>query len=417
MGISGTVMRYARKHKGILKHIVPKRVLDELKERLILRQIQKIAQNKTTFEKGKYPFGVNLIGNIRCETGLGESCRLVARMLELGEVPFSVKEWYLPEYQRNNDNSYASMITDSLPYGINLIHINPFEMKMALSDIGNVYSGHYNIAFWLWELEDFPEDWTCLFSILDEIWVPSEFAAGAIRKMTSLPVKVFPYYLETTYDSEHNRLFFNLQSEIFYFLVMFDSVSTMARKNPMATIKAYKEAFSKQQTDVGMIIKINNPQKEDVDYIYNELAGYSNIVIMDTVLEKKQVNGLIRSADVLVSLHRAEGYGLPIAEAMQLGTPVIATNYSTNTEFMDKESACLIDYKLVAITDTIGHYRKGFFWAEADSHQAAQAMLRLHNDKIFYEQISENGIKISNQTIRNSRLYKHMREVLEDING
>jgi len=165
----------------------------------------------------------------------------------------------------------------------------------------------------------------------------------------------------------------------------------MERKNPIGVIKAFKKAFSRENNDIGLVIKVNNPRQCDIEKIKHETAGYSNIFLLTEVHTKAQVNALISCVDVYVSLHRAEGFGLVPAEAMLLGTPVVATNWSANTEFMNQETACLVDYTFVSIDKTFGPYQPGNRWAEPNLDSAAGHMRNLALDENLRNEMSQNA--------------------------
>ena len=180
------------------------------------------------------------------------------------------------------------------------------------------------------------------------------------------------------------RQYFHLPEDQFLFLVMFDSASTTSRKNPMGALRAFEQAFLADHQKVGLVIKVNNPKEEDLQKIREVVGEERNVYLIAEVMEKAMINSLIQCVDVFVSLHRAEGFGLVIAEAMLLGTPVIATNYSANTEFMSEESSCLVDYQLCKVEKDDEIYKKGYVWAEPDVAQAAQYMRRLFEDHQYY---------------------------------
>ena len=252
---------------------------------------------------------------------------------------------------------------------------------------------HVVIGFWLWELEEFPQEWVGCIDILDEIWTPSEFVSNALRKVTEKPVRTVPYIIEAPTDSSFNRKYFSLPEDKFLFLMMYSSDSMMERKNPIGALEAFKKAFDNDDTSVGLVIKLNGKNQEDIDYITSYLDGYTNVYFMTERLTKVEVNSLVADVDVFVSLHRAEGFGLVMAEAMLNGTPCIATNWSANTEFMNNDVACMVDYDMVTLQKDIGPFKKGNRWAEPNIDAAANYMRELYNDKEIYKQKSIDGRK------------------------
>jgi len=391
--IEAAVVNFSEKIRPVLVNALPRSLLRQAKKRITDSLMTKLNPNEIIpFSRNAHADGVNLIGYIRGEIGLGQSCRLVADGLQESGLDFTVYNYEPVSSMRFNDHTWDHKITGTAPYNINIIHINPYEFPLAYHRIGKaLWDSRYNIAFWLWELERFPGQWKNALDLVDEIWTPSEFASESIRMATGKPVLTIPYALRNldigTYTSED----FGLPEGKFLFLCMYDCNSFIERKNPMGAIRAFKQAFPADVQDVGLVIKLNNPQQKDIQIIKKELAGYTNVYYIDEIFDKAKTNALIAIADTFVTLHRSEGFGLVSAEAMLLGTPVIATNWSSNTEFMNEKIACMVGYELITIEKDYGPYEAGNRWADADVGHAAQFMRRLHEDDEFRLGIAEKA--------------------------
>jgi glycosyltransferase involved in cell wall biosynthesis len=335
--------------------------------------------------------GINLIGAIRAEMGLGQSCRLLANMIIKCNYKLSIYDMEFNDNVKKGDVGFDAYVSDAFPYGINIFHVNPIEIGRVFMKIPEAWEGRYNIAFWLWELEEFPKEWILYCNLFDEIWAPSKFTADSIRKVTDVPVRVIPYFVTVSHQGKLLRKDFGLPEDKFLFLSMFDMNSTLGRKNPMGAIKAFKYAFSPEDSRVGMVFKINNTTKDSLVKLRDELKGYDNIYFITETLGKDEVNCLIESVDAFVSLHRSEGFGLVMAEAMLLGTPVIATNWSSNTEFMDKSVSCMVDYKLIRNPKREDLYPKGCVWAESEYRQAAEYMVKLAGNEDYCRWIGKSA--------------------------
>ncbi len=418
-GISKILIRITNLLRPVLLKVFPYGLLRKIKGKMISNSFEKLEQlDILPYKQGRYPKGVNLIGNIKAETGLGQSCRLVASALEKTGIPISVFQYTQLGTQKLGDTSWDQRISDKLSYDINLIHINPHELGITYLQMDkSTWDYRYNIAYWLWELEEFPEEWVPCFHCLDEVWAPSEFICNAIRKKTSLPVYCMPYHVEAEIHKQSSRKDFNLPEEKFLFLMMYDHSSCMERKNPLGVLNAFKEAFAKDNENVGLVIKINNPTKEDEDKIGNILDGYGNVYLIKETLDRDAVNSLTKCVDVVVSLHRAEGFGLVLAEAMLLGTPAIATNWSSNTEFMNEEVACMVDYKMMTIEKDMPPFKAGNRWADPDIHQAAGYMRKLYEDKEFYREMADKAKAYVNEVLSMERAAGEIRKRIEKIYG
>lgn len=341
--------------------------------------------------------GVNLIGYARAEFGLGEACRLAAKALQSADIPFCVINF--PNFQcRQNDLTWKHKEVDAPIYNTNLFFINADQLyynykKNILNRTWFDY--RYNIGYWHWELPDFPSVWRRSFNLVNEVWVPSSFTSNSISKKTSKPVITIPHGISVDLLPNINRNYFELPNNRFLFLTMYDNYSTIARKNPIAVIESFKQAFKKDDKKVGLVLKVNNSTNffKEMERLKENIAGYENIILIDKVLNRLEVNGLFNSVDSYVSLHRAEGFGLPLAEAMYLGKPVIATNWSGNIDFMNKENSCLVDFRLKNIGHDIGPYTANQIWAEPDINQASEFMKKLVHNKNDANKIGLRGKK------------------------
>lgn len=338
---------------------------------------------KTVPQLGQFPKGVNLIGSFSQDSGLGQSCRIIAKIIERSSIPHHFIDFCLSPELVGTNQDFAQKYSDTYKYGVNLFHINMHEFQQAYNVIDKSnWNNHYNIAFWLWEMQEFPEQWIGIINQLDEIWTPAEFVSESIRKVTDKPVITVPYTVEAEYSEMYDRQYFNLPDDRFLFLMLFDSNSISERKNPYGVIKAFKKAFSTDDS-VGLVIKIGHAEEKDLADIQRELKGY-HVYYIREMLPKIVVNSLIHCVDVYVSLHRSEGYGLVLAEAMYMGIPTIATAYSANIEFQDKTTACLVPAKMIPVGKDIYPYQKQMLWADPDTNVAAEYMRRLYSDRDFY---------------------------------
>lgn len=363
------------------------------------------------YQAGKYPQGINLIGNIRSASGLGQSMRILAKLLHVNHIPFTIIQIELPGFDQGDEHSWDEYIGCEAIYNMNIIHVNPDiwariyqELPMQLLD------ERYNVAYWLWELEELPKRWRACLETVEEVWAPSEFICNSIKRCTEKPVIRVPYSIDMSGAIKYGREHFQLPKDCFLFLMMFDAKSVCERKNPWGVIKAFKRAFPSMEANekkIGLILKVGHIEnKALIEKYQRALADYQYVYFLTDTLNREEVEALIAEADVLVSLHRSEGFGLPIAEAMYMGTPVITTNWSATTEFTNKTDACLVNYRLITLKKRYGPYEKGNRWADADITQAAGYMRRLREDKGYYEEHKEQA-------------KRHIREIFDerDIGG
>lgn len=394
--------------KRIAKKVIPPKGRETLK-RIVVRAYIRLNRMGS---KPEGLSGVNLIGHIRGDFGLGESCRIVAGALKAAEVPFCIYNIPLNGPAKEENIIWKDYEQSTLPYKVNLIHLNPSQLVGIVGK--QILKGHYNIGYWLWELPEFPEEWDYAFSMVDEIWTPSDFVTQAIQKRTSKPVLSMPYgFAMPPIKETCTRAHFGLPEDRFLFLISYDGNSVSERKNPLGAIHAFCCAFRPEEK-VGLVIKATHPRDEDLEQFEGLLADYHWNLLTDS-FEKTKFNSLLCDVDVYVSLHRAEGFGLVMAEAMMLGTPVIATAWSANMEFMNSDVACMVDAKVVELAKDCPPYHKGNHWAEPDEAQAAGFMQKLYRDRTFYQYKSEAAREhlVKKLTLRNSG--QNMQKRLEEI--
>ena len=367
---------------------------------------------------GLFSMGVNLFGLFRAEMGLAQGAKFYAHALECGDIPHVLLNLDFLEWLAQNDHGYDGRLVQKPVYAVNVVHINPDQWREALYPFGlQAFDRHYNIGVWLWELETIPRQWLPILAYVDELWVPSEFVAKSLRRETDKPITVIPYGINVPCDEMVTRASLGLPENQFCVLVMYDSNSYASRKNPAAAIKAYARAFSETNAAAHLVIKVNNPKKEDMEFFERELGHQAGYTLITERMEKPRLNALIRLCDVFVSLHRSEGFGLVMAEAMALGTPVVATNWSANTEFMTQETSCMVDYQLVPVRKQYQCGEASHRWAEADIEQAAGYLKRLFEDKVYYQEKAEAGRQWITTHFSPEESARKMRKRLQEISA
>jgi glycosyltransferase involved in cell wall biosynthesis len=330
--------------------------------------------------------GVNLLGYARGEFGIAENVRSYARAIERQGAPFLIFNFDVGMACRQRDHSMERHFSDTLRYAQNVFFINADQMQVARNVLGReAFAGHHNIGFWVWELEKFPRDWHGAFDLVDEVWVPTEFVRKAIGACTDKPVLRLPKAIEFEAPTAMDRAHFGLPDDEFVFLFSYDFNSFVSRKNPEAAIAAFRTAFADGIRGVRLLVKSTNGGRfpDKLTALQQSVADDPRIEVRDGFLSRDEMFGLQNTMDCYVSLHRSEGFGLGMAECMYLGKPVIATAYSGNLDFMDRNNSLLVDYKMVPLRNGDYPHWQGQQWADADVAHAARLMRQVFDDREF----------------------------------
>jgi glycosyltransferase involved in cell wall biosynthesis len=237
----------------------------------------------------------------------------------------------------------------------------------------------YRIAYWAWELEKVPDEWVKAADLVDEIWAPTRFVAEAMRTRMPKPVYHMLPGVEVGPVKPVARASLGIPEDHLVFLFMFDLHSQLHRKNPEGALCAFQKAF-RQGDRATLLIKTSGGDihSRDLAALRETIKG-PNVVLLDRLMSRAEAYGLIQMSDCFVSLHRSEGFGLGLAEAMLLGKPVIATGYSGNLDFMNRDNSLLVDYEMAEITEDRPIYTRGNFWAEPSVAHAADLMREVYD--------------------------------------
>jgi glycosyltransferase involved in cell wall biosynthesis len=324
--------------------------------------------------------GVNLIGYAFGELGIGEDVRMAALALKAANIPFTVINFRPGDDIRQNDRSIEQWVTEQAVYAVNIVCLTALEHLRLYAEQGEtLFKNRYTIGYWPWELKKWPANWRHCFSLVDEVWASSKHIQQAAEKAGRVPVYLMPMAVAIPKVKRYIRKQWSLPEADYLFVFSFDGNSSIARKNPLGVIEAFKLAFPDQNEAVGLVIKCMRPDSKNLVWqsILSLAKQDPRIHIIDRMLEKPEVLGLYKLCDCFVSLHRAEGFGRGIAEALLLGLKVIATDHGGNIDFCLPGSAYLVPYKLISVGKKNYVEASGQKWANPDITSSAKVMKNL----------------------------------------
>lgn len=325
--------------------------------------------------------GVNLAGFLRGEFGLGEAARMLVKGLDARRIPVLPIDATISQLTRQK-TEYATLPNWSDGFPVNILCVNGNLIPGLAEDAPWLFKERESIAMWFWETNRLPPEWLEAFEHLDEIWVASNFMAEMIGAASPIPVHAIPLPVSVPPSPPFDRARYGIPEDDYLFTFVFDWHSTVERKNPHGLIEAFRSAF---EPNSGASLLIKSIQGIDFPAEYEQLAiaasRHPNIHLIDRHVPWREKNAMIAGCDCYVSLHRSEGFGLTLAEAMWFEKPAIATAYGGNLEFMTSENSRLVSYAMVpvgektaAATAGTAHYPADAMWADPDVGSAADAM-------------------------------------------
>lgn len=392
--------------------------------------------------------GASVVGWLRAVFGVAESSRMVYRAL--GAAGVAVAGTLLSHTTVHTHPDRSIPVTRDAPFKFNIFVANADNTPGILADYPALeWRRHYNIGYWAWELEEFPAFWLEHLASFDEIWTPSDFVTDAIAAATAKRdgegggaaaagprVLTMPFGLNLNAAPPAGRASFGLPADALVFLVAFDLRSCFDRKNPMAALRAFMQAFGPDDTSAVLVIKAllasasdrrQSVFKAEFESLVQAGAGAGNIRFVTEQLTEERHHELMATADVFLSLHRSEGFGLGLLEMMMRGKPVIATKYSGSMQFMqhlpDRWGFTLVDWEYTQVNTSAeagfsAVYQPHQRWADPSVTHAAAAMRKLHGDRGLLSQYANEVAPIArakfSERAAGGRMQKRLHELHRD---
>jgi glycosyltransferase involved in cell wall biosynthesis len=323
--------------------------------------------------------GVRFIGYVEGALGLGQSLRANMTAAETAGMEFAIYPFRKGIETRMLGPFMPHRYDFDHAYEVNVILVSCDQLPAVYSSVEpELLSQSYNILCPYWELPRAPEAWREYLTHIHEIWAPNAFIAKAFSHIFDGPIVVVPAAMDDTGSDHPSRAHYGLDEGRFYFMFSFDYFSSPARKNPLGVVKAFQEAFPRGDENVGLVIKSTGAPdhyREMKAVIAEAMERDPRIKLFDENMPRDEMLGLIHATDAYVSLHRAEGFGLGMAEALTFGRIVIGTDFSGNQDFLTEETGYPVPYRLRPLEPNEYHWSEGQSWAEPD-HDAAVRIMR-----------------------------------------
>ncbi|MCA1682738.1 MAG: glycosyltransferase [Actinobacteria bacterium] len=318
------------------------------------------------------PLGVNLAGYLDATVGIGEAARHVGEALRAAGVAVApiVLDSGAPRRP-------GPAVSEQPVHPVTIVCVNPDGMTGARDQAPAAFEDRHVIGLWWWEVDALPQRWTRAFDLVDEVWAGSRFVADALAAISPVPVVHVPLPVPEPLAAPAGRAELGLPEGFLYGFV-YDYAGVAGRKNPLGLIEAYARAVAQaDRGGVKLVLKslggdgLGSAHHREV---LEAAEQHDGVTVIDGHMSGADKNALIRELDCFVSLHRSEGFGLSIAEAMLLGTAVVATDYGGSRDFVTSFNALPVDYRAVTIGPGNEPYPAGGTWAEPDLDHAASCL-------------------------------------------
>lgn len=368
--------------KALLQRMIWQRLPARWRQASLVRITSALAPRPDADAKAGSP--IIVVGALRSPTGLGQSARLCHDALKLaGHDVFGVD--LSGALMQPRDVTEFSFRDGRAVRGAGtlIVHVNAPFMALAMLALGkSLIEKKRVVGYWHWELPIAPPSWSRGVPFVHEIWTPSRFTAGSIAPIAAdRPVHVIPHPVALAIARDRLSRPIRLENRAFTVLTMFDMGSSFARKNPCSAIQAFRQAFGNDPSKQLVVKTLNASSESSLRQLATAIGEAANIRVQAGYLTAAEMNALYSETDALISLHRSEGFGLPPAEAMLRGIPVVATDWSGSSDFLTSETGIPVGYRLVPAIDPERSYElPDLVWAEADVDAAAAALRRLSDD-------------------------------------
>jgi len=366
---------------------------------------------------------ISLTGWVRTQIGIGEDVRVASKSFESNDIPYVITDAALTiaPSPKQVDLGFEDKISNTNNEKVEIIFLDAATLFKYNSKkkLNNNYNDSTKIAVSPWELPEWPKEASYVLNDIDYFWAATNYIKKAFQSI--IPEDKIFLAPPAVHINEKYLDKFDVRTVkgTFKFLTTFDGLSSVSRKNPLATVKAFKKAFQSNE-DVELVIKTMNfnESNEELDKIRNAIRDDNRISVINEKLTIEDLFNLIKSTHCFVSLHRSEGFGRNIAESMIFKRPVIVSNFSGNTDFCFDNNSYLVDGKMIDVKQGEYWYSKGQKWFDACINSASEQMYNVYSNRevayrkaqnafnymTSFHSIEETGVRY--KSLLNNTIYK-----------
>jgi glycosyltransferase involved in cell wall biosynthesis len=331
------------------------------------------------------PGTIEIAGYFSMTAGVGESARLCADALAQAGMALKIAD-VSTHHDEARDVEWTAPAEAMTDASTRILHLNPPMLPRGIVKLGLTrFTRTFNIGYWAWELETIPDEWRHALRYMNAVFVPSEFTRQAIARHTSIPVITVPHPVSVRPAAPGIRAQFGIAEDAFLVSSIFSAGSSINRKNPHAVLAAFRQ-FAANHPKAFLLMKASgNPVRDEaLRALIAAASDIGQVRILTENLPSSAIAGIIGQSDAYISLHRSEGFGLTVAEAILAGTPVVSTGWSGTVDFCDPENTWSTDYRLVPVVDTHPEFAslRDARWADASADHAAQQLAEIAGDPV-----------------------------------